>query len=125
ERLLEAGGGPGPPPHADGQSGKTEIDRYRAFVAGLLSRRSWPQGVDLRVTAVDADTGAVRAFDAGSGVGMEDAVAASCALPGRFPSVAIGGRRYTDGGAVSATHADLASGCSEVLVIAPHADPGG
>lgn len=101
-----------------------DVERYRAFIADLLPHRRWPQGVDLRVTAVDAEAGTVRVFGAESGVGMVDAVAASCAVPGRFPVVTIGDGRYFDGGTASPTHADLAADCSEVLVIAPCAAPG-
>jgi len=48
-------------------------------------------------------------------------VAASCALPGVWPPVGIGGRRYIDGGMRSGTNADLATGCDRVLVVTPSA----
>src|SRR4051812_10385605 len=38
---------------------------------------------------------------------LPDAVAASCAIPGFYRSVRIGGRRYVDGGVFSITNADL------------------
>lgn len=47
------------------------------------------------------------------------AVAASCAVPGIFLPVTIGGRRYMDGGMRSDTNADLVAGYERVLIIAP------
>ncbi len=46
---------------------------------------------------------------------------ASCAIPGWYQPVTIGGRRYVDGGACSATNVDLAAGLGldEVVVLAP------
>lgn len=46
-----------------------------------------------------------------------DAVAASCAVPGYFAPVDIEGERYIDGGAHSATNADLLAGEDLDLVI--------
>ena len=57
--------------------------------------------------------------DRDSGASIVDAVGASCAVPGVWPPVTIGGRRYIDGGVRSATNADLAAGCSKVVIIAP------
>ena len=58
-------------------------------------------------------------FDAASGVDVVDAVAASCAVPGVWPPVTIGGSRYIDGGIWSLTNSDLATGCDLVVVLAP------
>src|ERR671929_61051 len=38
---------------------------------------------------------------------LADAVAASCAIPGFYPPVTIGGRRYVDGGLYSTSNLDL------------------
>jgi NTE family protein len=73
----------------------------------------------LRVTAVDAHDGRFEVFDAGSGVQLLDAVGASCAVPGVWPPVSIGGRRYLDGGMRSPANADLAAGYPRVVVVAP------
>lgn len=51
-----------------------------------------------------------------------DAVAASCAVPGVWPPVTIGGSRYIDGGIWSLTNSDLATGCDLVVVLAPLPD---
>ena len=83
-----------------------------------LPVHAWP-ATPLKVTAVDCETGELIVFDAASGVPLADAVAASCAVPGVWPPVTINGRRYMDGGMVSAAHAGLASECERVVVIAP------
>jgi NTE family protein len=50
-------------------------------------------------------------------VPLDRAVASSCAVPGLYPPVTIGGRRYMDGGVGSATNANLAAGASAVIVL--------
>jgi NTE family protein len=94
----------------------------RAVIAGRLPRRDWPSR-KLAVVAVDAHTGDVRVFDKDSGADLVDAVTASCAIPGIWPPVTIGGGRYIDGGTRSAVNADLAAGYQRVLILAPMADP--
>jgi len=91
----------------------------REVIASRLHSHEWPAGQRLLVTAVDAQTGDLRVFDRDSGVGLVDAVAASCAVPGIWPPVTIGDRRYVDGGVRSVTNADLAGPCERVLVIQP------
>jgi NTE family protein len=49
--------------------------------------------------------------------GVGDAVAASCAIPGYFRPVRIGGRRYVDGGVASMVNLDVVSGLGLDLVI--------
>ena len=48
---------------------------------------------------------------------IADAVAASCAIPGFYRPVRIGGRRYVDGGVCSASNLDLLAGRGLDLVI--------
>ena len=48
---------------------------------------------------------------------VADAVAASCAIPGVYRPVEIGGRRYVDGGVCSASNMDLLAGRGLDLVI--------
>jgi NTE family protein len=93
----------------------------RAVIAGRLPSHTWPDG-PRAVTAVDAYTGELRVFDKHSGVDLVDAVAASCAVPGMWPPVSIGGTRFIDGMISSATIADLAAGYARVLVLAPMHD---
>ena len=94
-----------------------EAERLAA-IASRLPLHTWPDR-PLQVTAVDAVTGEFRAFDRASGVGLVDAVAASCAVPGVWPPVTVLGRRWIDGGVRSAANADLAEGYSRIVVLAP------
>jgi NTE family protein len=94
-----------------------EADR-RAVIASRLPSHDWPSR-DIRLVAVDCETGSIAVFTPASGVSLIDAVAASCAVPGIWPPVRIGGSRYMDGGVRSSDNADLAEGASEVLVISP------
>ena len=48
---------------------------------------------------------------------IADAVAASCAIPGFYRPVRIGGRRYVDGGVCSVSNMDLVAGRGLDLVI--------
>ncbi len=101
------------------QAGLTPTEQERLDVIGSrLVSRAWPDR-DLRVTAVDAQSGEFRVLDRSSGVPLLQAVAASCAVPGVYPPVTIDGRRYVDGGTRSAANADLAEGCDRVVVLAP------
>jgi NTE family protein len=90
----------------------------RAVIEARLPVHDWPEQ-RLVIVAVDAETGEPRRFDRASGVSLVDAVAASCAVPGVWPAVTIGGRRYVDGGVRSAENADYATGCTRVTVVAP------
>ncbi len=94
-----------------------ELER-RAAVESRLPSYEWPERA-LKIVAVDAGSGEPRVFDNTSGVGLVDAVTASCAVPGVWPPVTIDGRRYVDGGVRSNENADYAAGASQVLVIAP------
>ncbi|MDI6099503.1 patatin-like phospholipase family protein [Actinoplanes sp. NEAU-A12] len=90
----------------------------RAVIARRLGDGSWP-ATRLLIIAVEAETGAVRVFDAASGVSLIDAVAASCAVPLTWPPMTVEGKRYIDGGMRSAANADLATGSERVVVLAP------
>jgi NTE family protein len=93
------------------------LERRRAVVEARLVVREWPPG--LRVTAIDAETGELRAFDSQSGVALLDAVSASGAVPGVWPLERINDRWWIDGGMVSTANTRLADGYDRVLVIAP------
>ncbi|MGN9918973.1 patatin-like phospholipase family protein [Micromonospora palomenae] len=90
----------------------------RAVIEARLPAREWPAR-RLLVTAVDAISGEFVVFDAASGVSLVDAVGASCAVPGVWPPVTIGDRRYVDGGVRSVVNADLAADAERVVVLAP------
>jgi NTE family protein len=96
------------------------------FVASFKRRfpqPSWPAGA-YECVSVDAGDGSLRVWSESSQVSPALAVASSCALPGFFAPVTIDGRRYMDGGARSATNADLARGCKTAIVLAPTVGPG-
>ncbi|WP_234586227.1 patatin-like phospholipase family protein [Micromonospora sp. MH99] len=90
----------------------------RAVIEARLPAREWPAR-RLLVTAVDAASGEFVVFDGADGVSLVDAVGASCAVPGVWPPVTIGARRFVDGGMRSSVNADLAAGAQRVLVLAP------
>lgn len=89
------------------------------IIADRIEVTQWPADRDLRITAVNADTGAFKVFDKDSGVDIIHAVAASCAVPLIWPAVHIDDVPYIDGGMRSATNADVAGGADVVVVLAP------
>lgn len=94
----------------------------RGVIASRLPRHEWPADADIELVAVDTATGEHQVFHRGSGVGLVDAVAASCAVPGVWPPVTIGATRYMDGGVRSGVNADLVAGYERVLILAPMDD---
>jgi NTE family protein len=90
----------------------------REVIAQRLPSHDWPDRV-LRITAVDIATGELVVFDRESGVGLVDAVAASCAVPGAWPPVTIAGRRYMDGGVASLVNLEVARDCDVAVVLSP------
>jgi NTE family protein len=101
------------------RSTKTVSEAVRRDVIGQrLPSHDWPER-DLRITAIDIGTGELVAIDRRSGVELVDAVAASCAVPGAWPPVTIGERRYMDGGVGSTMNLKLATDCDAVVVLVP------
>jgi NTE family protein len=101
------------------RAGLTPPEQERLDVIGSrLVSREWP-GRPLVLAAIDAHTGEFVPFDRDSGVPLLLAVAASCAVPGVYPPVTIGERRFIDGGIRSTANADLARGCDRLVVLAP------
>src|SRR5918995_3358216 len=92
------------------RAGLTPTEQERLDVIGSrLVSREWPDR-DLRISAVDAESGEFRVLDRTSGVPLLQAVAARCAVPRVYPPVTIGGRRYVDGGMRPAAHPHPAEG---------------
>lgn len=110
-----------------GETGETGAAPTGPAPLGVAGRAS-----ALRVVAVDYRSGHRVVFgdpDAPP-AGVGEAVMASCAIPGWFAPVRVGGADYVDGGCWSATNADLLldRGLDEVYVLAPMAlwsDPPG
>ncbi|BDM74298.1 patatin (plasmid) [Streptomyces nigrescens] len=95
----------------------TEPSRRRDAVAQRVAEDSWPSD-RFSVTAVRGD-GSRSVFTSTSGVGLVDALTASCAVPGLWPVVAIGEENYIDGATFSATNAELAQDADRVIVLRP------
>ena len=90
----------------------------RNVIAQRLPSHDWPDRV-LRISAIDTATGELVVFDRSSGVGLVDAVAASCAVPAVWPPVTIGEHRYMDGGVGSSVNMALADDCDVAVVLVP------
>ena len=95
----------------------TQERRLADLSTRLPGLHGWPRR--LLITAVDAASGERVVLDEASDVSILTAVAASCAVPGVWPPVTVGGRRLIDGGIRSPANADLAAGCARVVVLAP------
>lgn len=78
----------------------------------------WPER-DLRVTAINAETGEFVVWDRDSGVDIVHAVASSCAVPVIWPAVSIDDTPYIDGGMRTPANADLAHFADTAVVLAP------
>lgn len=90
----------------------------RRVIEQRLPSHDWPDRA-LRVTSIDVATGELAVFQRDSGVELVDAVAASCAVPGAWPPVSIGGRRYMDGGVASSVNLSVAGDCDIAVVLVP------
>jgi NTE family protein len=79
----------------------------------------WPAAPALWVAACDYRTGRRVAFGrrGAPAATVPEAVAASCAVPGFYRPVRIGGRCYVDGGVCSMSNLDLVSGLGLDLVV--------
>jgi len=86
--------------------GRIPLDDLRARIAALGPRFDGR----LLVVGVDAGTGHRVVFGAPGApeADVPDAVAASCAVPGLFRPVRIGGRDYVDGGVWGPVNLDIA-----------------
>jgi NTE family protein len=105
-----------------GTGSLAEVGRVAASVAG---EDGWVQRDGVWVVAMDYDSGQRTTFgrEGAPPALLDEAVMASCAIPGWYAPVQIGSRRYIDGGAWSTTNVDLlaAEGLDEVYVVAPMA----
>lgn len=95
-----------------------DLDTRRQIIRSRLTEHDWPER-KLSLTAVDAQSAEPVILTRDSGLSLIDAVMASCAVPGVWPTVPWNGKLLMDGGIRSMTNADLALGASNVLVLAP------
>ncbi len=93
------------------------IEERISVVKSRLVTKEW--STNLRITAVDADTGELHYFDSNSGISLEQAVLASGAVPGVWPYISFLGRDWIDGGMISSANATLARNFKKIVVIAP------
>ena len=84
--------------------GTFDLTRQLPFVPEL----AWPSRNALSICCTDAGTGQRVVYDGDSDVGLANAVAASCSVPGVMRPVRIEDRLLVDGGVVSPTNADIA-----------------
>ena len=98
--------------------GLPTVEQRLAVIASRLPAHEWPDR-DLRVTAINANTGKFRIITRQDAIALIEAVAASCAVPGVFPAIPIDGELYVDGGFRSTANVDVARGCTRLVVLAP------
>jgi NTE family protein len=97
------------------------LERIRGHLPEVARTGSkWPDR-DVRVTAIDVESGQLLTWTRDSGVPLSLAVASSCAVPCVFPLVQINDRAYMDGGIGSPTNAELGEGFARVVILDPMA----
>lgn len=103
--------------------GRGSLERIRRLVEAVTADGGWSPHPGVWIVAMDYETGRRVPFGRPGEpeASLSDAVAASCAIPGWFSPVVIGGHRYVDGGACSATSVDVLAGqgLDKVDVVAP------
>ena len=99
--------------------GVVSTEPVRALVASVVGA-SWPAGSAPRIVVCDYASGERVELGPGREPGATpgEAVAASCAIPGFYEPVAIGGRVFVDGGVHSHSNLDLLAGAGLDTVIA-------
>lgn len=105
--------------------GRGRPDFLRQLAKARVADDGWLPHPSAWLVGMDYDTGERMAFGSPGAepASLADALCASWAVPGWFPPIRIGARRFIDGGASSTASADLLIplGLDEVLVIAPMA----
>jgi NTE family protein len=101
--------------------GRVPTERIVAGLRRIYPDGEWPDRA-LWLCAVRLHDGRRVVFGRDEGAldddcSVADAVAASCAIPGFFTPVRIGGVRYVDGGAWSPSNADVVAGLGLDLVV--------
>ncbi len=103
--------------------GRGSLGPVGQLVDAVCPRGAWAAHPQTWIVAMDYDSGRRVSFgrDGAPHAGLRDAVMASCAIPGWYTPIKIGGRRYVDGGACSPTSLDLVAGLGldEVVVLSP------
>ncbi|MDP4015002.1 MAG: patatin-like phospholipase family protein [Candidatus Nanopelagicales bacterium] len=104
-------------------AGTGSLVRVGHLIDAITPMDEWSPHPNLWVITMDYQDGRRVAFGKPGEVAapLAQAVMASCAIPGWFAPVDIGGRQYVDGGTWSSTNLDLVAGqaLDEVYVVAP------
>jgi NTE family protein len=105
--------------------GRGSLAAVGDLVRAADSEGGWPTAPATWIVAMDYTTGRRIPFgrEGAPVASLPEAVMASCAIPGWYAPVQIGGRPYVDGGTLSPTSIDLLAGAGldEVIVLAPMA----
>ena len=98
--------------------GPVSSEPLKALIRRVVPE-GWSSHAGLWIVAGDYTTGRRVVFgrEGSPPADLADAVAASCAIPGFYQPVTIGGRRYVDGGIWSASNLDLTAGLGLDLVV--------
>jgi NTE family protein len=94
-------------------------DWFVDALAQYVPPGGWPQ--KFRAVVVSVERGEVRLLRPADGVDLARGIAASCAAPGIIAPIALYDGMYVDGGARSATNADLVArfDVAQVIVASP------
>ncbi len=103
--------------------GRGSLAPLGELVEAIAPRGTWATHPKTWIVAMDHETGKRVPFgrEGAPAADLVEAVMASCAIPGWYAPVDIGGRRYVDGGVCSPTSLDLVAslGLDEVVVVSP------
>lgn len=103
--------------------GRGSLEPVGQLVDAVCPRGAWAAHPQTWIVAMDYHSGRRVVFgrDGSPHSGLRDAVKSSCAIPGWYAPVPIGGRHYVDGGTCSPTSLDLVArlGLDEVVVLSP------
>ena len=103
--------------------GRGDLGSLGALVEAVAPAGEWAPHPRTWIVAMDYESGRRVPFGRRGAppAGLSEAVRASCAIPGWYAPVEIGGRRYVDGGACSPTSLDLVAPLEldEVYVLSP------
>ena len=103
--------------------GRGSLEPLGRLVDAVCPKGAWAGHPATWIVTMDLESGRRVVFgrDGAPHAGLRDAVMASCAIPGWYAPVRIGGRRYVDGGACSPTSVDVVRslGLDEVYVLSP------
>ncbi|MDQ1706672.1 MAG: hypothetical protein QOF18_3038 [Frankiaceae bacterium] len=103
--------------------GRGQLDALGELIRRANPDNDWATNAATWIVTMDYDSGRRVAFGRPGSppATLDEAVMASCAIPGWYAPVVIDGRRYVDGGTCSPTSLDLLDGLGldEVVVLAP------